>query len=276
MVYTLKQALKFAAEYKGDDDSERRMADRAAIDAIMERIDSHIPSFDTNDLTPGERLVVNVNLMLEAEVMNGGFHQFLSNSSGDRTEEIKRNLRDIGASETLQLLQRITSVFPKGKVPADCAMRNDLLDVADPDCELGEAETIAFQSEPDNLCGLLLTYVRAHSEDFAIPEDRIVTKLKTKSRIRDHYLREERRRIVSAHPVAARAVEKALRAYFCDSISVSVVAASVLKVATRARLDCRQLSMAVAMEVIGVSLAEKHTDARMLELWLEFERSGVE
>ena len=52
---------------------------------------------------------------LEAEVNNGGFHQFLSNSSGEYVRETIDALTQIQAPKTRELLQRAVAIcFPDG------------------------------------------------------------------------------------------------------------------------------------------------------------------
>ena len=58
---------------------------------------------------------------LEAEVNNGGFHQFFLNSSGELVPETLHALSVIGASSTRQLLeQAIAIAFPSG-YPSDAS-----------------------------------------------------------------------------------------------------------------------------------------------------------
>jgi hypothetical protein len=61
------------------------------------------------------------------EVINGGFSQFLSNSSGDRAHESLDALRRIGAPLCASLLERALAAFPDGAAPSDRALRCDLL-----------------------------------------------------------------------------------------------------------------------------------------------------
>lgn len=52
---------------------------------------------------------------LEAEVNNGGFHQFFSNSTGEYVRETIQALNDIGAVKTAELVQRAVAIgFPAG------------------------------------------------------------------------------------------------------------------------------------------------------------------
>jgi hypothetical protein len=72
---------------------------------------------------------------LEAEVNNGGFHQFFSNSTGEYVTETIQALVTIGATKTSDLLKRAVSIgFPSG-YPSDASQYEsavaDFDDVAD-------------------------------------------------------------------------------------------------------------------------------------------------
>jgi Domain of unknown function (DUF4375) len=72
--------------------------------------------------------------MLEAEVNNGGFHQFFLNSSGEYVPETLSALGEVGATKTRDLLKRATAVAFPGGYPTDPAAHQaslaDLDDVA--------------------------------------------------------------------------------------------------------------------------------------------------
>jgi Domain of unknown function (DUF4375) len=85
-------------------------------------------------LDPQIRVVYCLH-QLEAEVNNGGFHQFFSNSSGEYVRETIKALTDIGAAKTCDLLKRAVAIcFPEG-YPADAknyeSVVADLDDVED-------------------------------------------------------------------------------------------------------------------------------------------------
>jgi hypothetical protein len=60
--------------------------------------------------------VINFVEELEAEVNNGGFHQYFNNSSGDNTAEAIEALEIIGASAAANLLRQAAAMFP-GNMP---------------------------------------------------------------------------------------------------------------------------------------------------------------
>lgn len=109
--------------------------------------------------------IVHCVWWLEAEVNNGGFHQFFSNSSGDLTEQTVEALDVIGATKTKLLLQHaIQTAFAETAPPSDRVQRNQLLDRATESEEdrlfddLGELDT-SFYAYEDPLEDLVNTWL---------------------------------------------------------------------------------------------------------------------
>lgn len=65
--------------------------------------------------------------LLDREVQNGGFDQFIQNRSGDCFEETKAALLNLGATAMLALLEQAAGLFPHGVVPKDQALRRQAL-----------------------------------------------------------------------------------------------------------------------------------------------------
>lgn len=101
---------------------------------------------------------------LEAEVNGGGFNQFFSNSAGDRAGAAAAALRAIGADRTAAIVDEATSMFPDGP-PADRSAREEVLAELDPDVDLFESLDEAFSAYPDDLSGLLHSFVLANRSD---------------------------------------------------------------------------------------------------------------
>jgi hypothetical protein len=116
-----------------------------------------------SELSPSEKVFILV-WELEAEVNNGGFHQFFFNSAGDRAGATAAALRSIGAKRAADIVDRATSSFPKG-VPADRSVRQGLLEEIDPDIALFEALDQEFYTYPDDLSRLLHDFVVEHRTD---------------------------------------------------------------------------------------------------------------
>ena len=58
----------------------------------------------------------------EAEVNNGGFDQFFTNSTGEYVRETIQALTDIGATKTCNLLRRAVAIGFPGGYPADASV----------------------------------------------------------------------------------------------------------------------------------------------------------
>jgi len=73
-------------------------------------------------LTAAEKVFVSV-WELEAEVNNGGFHQYFFNSSGDNAKYCVSALERIGAMNAAALVRQANSVFENGEPPVDSEIR---------------------------------------------------------------------------------------------------------------------------------------------------------
>jgi hypothetical protein len=104
---------------------------------------------------------------LEAEVNNGGFHQYFFNSSGRHAPEIASLLDAIGASHCAELVRQATRLAGKDFPWSDIAGRRQALRTAPPDLETAlDALDTAFYAYPDDLEALLAAHVIRHRADF--------------------------------------------------------------------------------------------------------------
>ena len=128
--HTLDQALALFVENSPDPATVRQSAAKA-VTALRDRVTCRFtgPS-NIGRLTYGERLVWDL-LYMEGEVLNGGFHQYLTNSTGETGEDVKIYLQSIGASQTLELLRRLSQIFPGGTIPRDREERTALVEAAE-------------------------------------------------------------------------------------------------------------------------------------------------
>ena len=78
-------------------------------------------------LSPHARIVYLAEV-LDGEVLNGGFSQFFSNSSGNHAHETLAALHELGATRAAGLLQRAIDTFPDGRVPHERGKRCDALE----------------------------------------------------------------------------------------------------------------------------------------------------
>jgi hypothetical protein len=96
---------------------------------------------------------------LEAELNNGGFHQFFANSTGEYVTETIQALVEIGAMKTAELLKRAACIgFPAG-YPEDASQyESSLADFEDVVDEL-DALDQEFLKYADPLTELVNTYL---------------------------------------------------------------------------------------------------------------------
>lgn len=114
---------------------------------------------DFDALDPATRVAYCLH-ELEAEVNNGGFHQFLSNSSGEFALETLDALEKIRAPKTRRLLEKaLATCFPEGypKDPADHLTRiADFEEVSDA-VEALDAQFFEYEEALDELVNEFLS-----------------------------------------------------------------------------------------------------------------------
>ncbi|ASK70131.1 hypothetical protein CF168_15415 [Shewanella bicestrii] len=97
---------------------------------------------------------------LEAEVNNGGFHQYFWNSSGEHAVFALKSLNNIGATKTASLLQRAIDVAFNGKLPESRLERQNHLKI-DEDSKMGKLGNLdsEFYEYSENFYEMLDVYV---------------------------------------------------------------------------------------------------------------------
>lgn len=102
---------------------------------------------------------------LEAEINNGGFNQFFFNSSGDHATATAEALRAIGATKTAAIVEAAMSIFgAEGPNRSKTRRQQQLTIFSDEQQErLSDLDAI-YYTYPDNLSGLLATYMRLPSK----------------------------------------------------------------------------------------------------------------
>jgi hypothetical protein len=97
---------------------------------------------------------------LEAEVNNGGFHQYLWNSAGDHSSSALISLKSIGAIKTANLLEKAIEIAFNSKLPISREDRQSQLEV-DEDVKmdkLGELDS-EFYNYSEDFYKMLDVYV---------------------------------------------------------------------------------------------------------------------
>lgn len=106
-------------------------------------------------------------LLLDGEVSNGGFDQFFTNYSGDRSPEIMKALKTIKAVNTARILQQTFSIFPGDTPPLD---RDDRWNYVYE--ETGDAHSVlraldeAYYQQSEDVFALAVDYLKDHKTAF--------------------------------------------------------------------------------------------------------------
>lgn len=122
-----------------------------------------IPDAAYNSLSEVERLAYCI-FWLEAEVNNGGFHQFFHNASGLRTPETLKALDTIGAQKTKALLRSASTVAYESGFPSDPTNHQELLRDDDAAFDsLNELDSRFYMYE-DDLPALVNQFLKSSKE----------------------------------------------------------------------------------------------------------------
>jgi uncharacterized protein DUF4375 len=121
--------------------------------------------FDYNELSHPER-VFRAIWELEAEVNNGGFEQYFSNSSGELAPHVVDALRVIGAPAMADIVQGAIDAVGPSTAWHDDDARQAHIDALAPETriELDSCDQ-RFMAYPENLMELLYRYVCENRND---------------------------------------------------------------------------------------------------------------
>ena len=130
------------------------------LEKILERVAARFNEVGYKSLSEVEK-VFHCVWVFEAELNNGEFDQFSSNSSGDLAHESVEALKFIGAKYTSGLLEKGIAVFPKGKVPKD-ALKRQGIEIDSKGQDRLEKLEEKFYEYRDDLGALLYQYAQIH------------------------------------------------------------------------------------------------------------------
>lgn len=132
--------------------------------ALSVPIQKKVDETGFNRVSTAERVFYCV-YWLEAEVNNGGFHQFFYNSSGDYALETAAALAEIGAVYTKQLLEQAFTVFPQQAPPKHRGLRQQqLLAISEDQENFLSSLDEKFYLYVDPIGSLLVDYLRLHQK----------------------------------------------------------------------------------------------------------------
>jgi len=136
------------------------------IDTFMELCEKSNYGENLNVLTAEEQ-VFYINNELEQEVNNGGFSQYLSNSSGNYAHRVVDCLHTIGAYKTAEICKTALNAFGR-PIPQDREERFDFLDEYETDAvaEILNKCDERFYKYEDDLETLNYNYVINNREKF--------------------------------------------------------------------------------------------------------------
>ncbi len=108
---------------------------------------------------------------LEAEVNNGGFHQYFWNSSGSLVPDVVNALNAIGAGQMASIVERaIDAVGPDISWSDIAARQASIHELSANIIEKLSGLDQEFYAYPDSLTALLYRYVSAHQDEMIAPE----------------------------------------------------------------------------------------------------------
>jgi len=146
--------------------------------ALIERFNEGRVADDLSNLTPAQRGFY-VSWLLEGEVNNGGFNQFLLNQGPVVAREAMAFCQARGLGTIVDLLQRAIAALPGGALPdtydeLEAILANDVDEDGEPgpiDRAHGELDDVFFDGNLDEPLMLQrLRWVREHADDFFAPE----------------------------------------------------------------------------------------------------------
>jgi Domain of unknown function (DUF4375) len=127
-----------------------------------------------DELPPGQRALYALH-WARSEIGNGGFHQYLYNSTGMLANEALRGAELIGATEVAELLREVRTLFGY-KFIEDQGRRIEVLEGLS-DEALARLEEITDRfydligsADESTLAGYWARYVEAHTNEFFVPD----------------------------------------------------------------------------------------------------------
>ncbi len=121
------------------------------------------------DELPEPQRILLVIYELISEVDNGGFIQYLGNSSGDHVAHARAALWTLGATDALGILDEVVSTLGAGVAHPDRATRAAVLEALDEDAyDAIEPLNDAFYDAPD-LYAAVAAHCRVHAGAFRAP-----------------------------------------------------------------------------------------------------------
>jgi hypothetical protein len=137
--------------------------------ALLWRLGQKSEARGWDNLSDTERRLIAVDAM-NGEVLDGGFKQYFSTSMGADAEVALAGLKEMGATGTVEIMERAMAPFPNNQPPADYEQRNVIMDKI-------EATAGPVWEKCDNACydlkedrdALELAYAKKKRADIVLP-----------------------------------------------------------------------------------------------------------
>jgi hypothetical protein len=132
----------------------------------MDRLYARVKSFGLDGLTPHERRYFAMWWFF-AEVNNGGIHQYFFNDAGQLALDALRGFADIGAMQTVGIMEHAIGLFPGGVVPAGLADRRTELGAMEKP-QLAELDSLSreFYESGEDVAALMETFIAENRNHF--------------------------------------------------------------------------------------------------------------
>lgn len=143
--------------------SPAKRRDFDLLDNLTEAIERRVVERGYKALSSAEQ-TIHVIFRLEAEVNNGGFHQYYFNSAGDHALAAPAALLRIGARRAAALVREANEAFPE---PGPSPQRETRIQQLEQLPAEGRFEQLddRFYQYPEDLQRLLAAFARAHRAD---------------------------------------------------------------------------------------------------------------
>jgi hypothetical protein len=155
---SLKHPNKEVAE-----DAAEAMTVQKGLSKIMEKLWGRLRDTDFSSLSETERNILSVRMLID-EVNNGGFLQYLFNSSGDHVQDALRGLQAIKAHETERILGKAVMLFDNGPAPKREERMKQLEKLSSKADEQLSGLDSEFYKDADNREAKLQVYIASQSD----------------------------------------------------------------------------------------------------------------
>lgn len=137
--------------------------------ALLWRLGRKSERIGWENLNDTERRLIAVDAM-NGEVLDGGFKEYFSDSSGGDAEVALAGLKEMGATGTAEILARAMAAFPGKEPPTDNEQRNAVMEKIATTAEpVWQKCDDAYYKQIGDLDPLELAYAKRKKADIVLP-----------------------------------------------------------------------------------------------------------